>query len=46
MRAMTSLNLSGNDICKNGKMDGIKAIASAVKVTAVILILVSCPSDQ
>jgi hypothetical protein len=46
MRAMTSLNLSDNDICMYGEMDGIKAIASALKVTAVILILVSCPSDQ
>jgi hypothetical protein len=44
--AMTSLNLSENGICKYGKMDGIKAIASALKVNAVILILVICPSDQ
>ena len=44
--AMTSLNLSGNAICKRGKMDGIKAIASALKVSAVILIPVLCPSDQ
>jgi hypothetical protein len=44
--AMTSLNLSGNAICEWSEMDGIKAIASALKVTAVILIPISCPSDQ
>jgi hypothetical protein len=46
MRAMTSLNLSDNAICKYGEMDGIKAITSALKVNAVILILVMWPSDQ
>jgi hypothetical protein len=37
-RAMTSLNLSSNDIGVWGNMDGIKAIASAIKVLAVILV--------
>jgi hypothetical protein len=38
MGAMTSLNLASNYICCNGNMDGIKAISSAVKVLAVILV--------
>jgi hypothetical protein len=38
MRAMTSLNLASNRICREGNMDGIKAISSAVKVLAVILV--------
>ena len=36
--AMTSLNLASNDICWGGYMDGIKAISSAVKVLATILV--------
>jgi hypothetical protein len=36
---MTSLNLASNDICAYyGNMDGIKAISSAVKVLAIILV--------
>jgi hypothetical protein len=35
--AMTSLNLANNSICY-GNMEGIKAISSAVKVLAVILV--------
>jgi hypothetical protein len=38
MRAMTSLNLANNSIGHRGNMDGIKAISSAVKVLAVILV--------
>jgi hypothetical protein len=38
MGAMTSLNLASNHICFKGHMDGIKAISSAVKVLAVILV--------
>jgi hypothetical protein len=36
--AMTSLNLASNRICREGNMDGIKALSSAVKVLAVILV--------
>jgi hypothetical protein len=36
--AMTSLNLASNRICWRGNMDGIKAISSAIKVLAVILV--------
>jgi hypothetical protein len=36
--AMTSLNLSSNRIGTWGNMDGIKAIASAIKVLAIILV--------
>ena len=42
---MTSLNLAGNFICWNGDMDGIKAISSAIKVLAVILVPFSSLSD-
>ena len=38
MRAMTSLNLANNSIGYGGNMDGIKAISSAVKVLAAILV--------
>jgi hypothetical protein len=38
MGAMTSLNLASNGICSDGNMDGIKAISSALKVLAVILV--------
>jgi hypothetical protein len=43
--AMTSLNLASNDICSYGNMDGIKAISSAVKVLAIILVPFSSLSD-
>jgi hypothetical protein len=36
--AMTGLNLAENFICMHGIMDGIKAISSAVKVLAFILV--------
>jgi hypothetical protein len=42
---MTSLNLASNDICFNGYMDGIKAISSAIKVLAIILVPFSSLSD-
>ena len=42
---MTSLNLASNDICRNGHMDEIKAISSAIKVLAVILVPFSSLSD-
>jgi hypothetical protein len=42
---MTSLNLASNDICEFGDMDGIKAIFSAVKVLAIILVPFSSLSD-
>ena len=45
MRAMTSLNLASNYICLSGNMDGIKAISSAVKVLAIILVPFSSLSD-
>jgi hypothetical protein len=38
LRAITSLNLASNRICWEGNMDGIKALSSAVKVLAVILV--------
>ncbi len=38
MVARTSLNLANNSIGYGGNMDGIKAISSAVKVLAVILV--------
>jgi Ran GTPase-activating protein (RanGAP) involved in mRNA processing and transport len=44
-RAMTSLNLASNRICWMGNMDGIKAISSAIKVLAVILVPFSSLSD-
>jgi hypothetical protein len=37
-RAMTSLNLASTEICWGGNVDGIKAISSALKVLAVILV--------
>ena len=43
--AMTSLNLASNDICLTGNMDGIKAISSAIKVLAIILVPFSSLSD-
>ena len=44
--AMTSLNLASNDICAYyGNMDGIKAISSAIKVLAIILVPFSSLSD-
>jgi hypothetical protein len=43
--AMTSLNLASNDICSYGNTDGIKAISSAVKVLAIILVPFSFLSD-
>ena len=45
MGAMTSLNLASNNICLWGNMDGIKAISSAIKVLAVILVPFSSLSD-
>jgi hypothetical protein len=36
--AMTSLNLASNNICWGRNFDGIKAISSAIKVLAVILV--------
>jgi hypothetical protein len=42
---MTSLNLASNYICFNGHMDGIKAISSAIKVLAIILVPFSSLSD-
>jgi hypothetical protein len=45
MGAMTSLNLASNYICLYGNMDGIKAISSAVKVLAIILIPLLSLSD-
>jgi hypothetical protein len=45
MGAMTSLNLASNDICSYGNMGGIKAISSAVKVLATILVPFSSLSD-
>jgi hypothetical protein len=36
--AMTGLSLASNDICDFGDMDGIRAIFSAVKVLAIILV--------
>jgi hypothetical protein len=38
MGAMTSLNLASNWICRTGNVDGIKAISSALKVLAIILV--------
>jgi hypothetical protein len=43
--AMTSLNLASNNICLWGNMDGIKAISSAIKVLAIILVPISSLSD-
>ena len=43
--AMTSLNLASNHICHYGNMDGIKAISSAIKVLAIILVPISSLSD-
>jgi hypothetical protein len=43
--AMTSLNLASNDLCFDGNMDGIKAISSAIKVLAIILVPFSSLSD-
>jgi hypothetical protein len=43
--AMTSLNLASNHICHYGNMDGIKAISSAIKVLAIILVPFSSLSD-
>jgi hypothetical protein len=43
--AMTSLNLASNNICLYGNMDGIKAISSAIKVLAIILVPFSSLSD-
>jgi hypothetical protein len=43
--AMTSLNLASNDICLYGNMDGIKAISSAIKVLAIILVPFSSLAD-
>jgi hypothetical protein len=43
--AMTSLNLASNYICLTGNMDGIKAISSAIKVLAIILVPFSSLSD-
>jgi hypothetical protein len=45
MGAMTSLNLASNRICWMGNMDGIKAISSAIKVLALILVPFSSVSD-
>jgi hypothetical protein len=42
---MTSLNLASNNICLYGNMDGIKAISSAIKVLAIILVPFSSLSD-
>jgi hypothetical protein len=42
---MTSLNLASNGICSYGNMDVIKAISSAVKVLAIILVPFSSLSD-
>jgi hypothetical protein len=44
MGAMTGLNLASNYICLYGNMDGIKAISSAIKVLAIILVPFSSPS--
>jgi hypothetical protein len=43
--AMTSLNLASNNICLYSIMDGIKAICSAIKVLAIILVPFSSLSD-
>jgi hypothetical protein len=45
MGAMTSLNLASNNICLYGIMLGIKAISSAIKVLAIILVPFSSLSD-
>jgi hypothetical protein len=45
MGAMTSLNLASNEICWFGT-DGIKAISSALKVLAVILVPFLSLSDH
>ena len=45
MGAMTGLNLASNYICLYGNMDGIKAISSAIKVLAIILVPFSSLSD-
>jgi hypothetical protein len=46
MGAMTSLDLASNRICLGGQeLHGIKAISSAIKVLAVILVPFLSPSD-
>jgi hypothetical protein len=46
MKALTSLNLSSNDL----KAEGAKIVAEAIKVAncaiAVVLVLIACPSDH